>query len=176
MRKAALGFVLALAASPALATGLEITIEGEGANGVVVIDLLEEIAPGHAERLATLAQDGAYDGVAFHRVIEGFMAQTGDPNGNGTGGSNLPDLRAEFNDVAYERGVVGMARAQNPHSANSQFFIMFKEGRFLDGQYTAFGKVVSGMEFVDAIKRGQGANGMVSNPDKIAKMRTADKY
>lgn len=145
-------------------------------DGQVVIELLADKAPNHVERIRTLANQGFYDGLNFHRVIEGFMAQTGDPNGNGTGGSDLPDLRSEFNDVAYERGVVGMARAQNPHSANSQFFIMFKEGRFLDGQYTAFGKVVSGMEFVDAIKRGRGANGMVSNPDKIVKMRTADKY
>ena len=149
----------------------------ETKNGQVVIELLPEKAPNHVERIRTLANQGFYDGLKFHRVIDGFMAQTGDPRGNGTGGSDLPDLRAEFNDVSFLRGVVGMARAQNPHSANSQFFIMYAEGTFLDGQYTVFGRVTKGMEFVDAIKRGdRAANGVVSNPDSIVKMRTADQY
>ena len=104
------------------------------------------------------------------------MAQTGDPLGNGTGGSDLSDLKAEFSDVSFQRGVVGMARAQNPNSANSQFFIMFEPGTFLNGQYTVFGRVTKGMEHVDKIKKGQGQSGMVTDPDKIVKMRTADKY
>ena len=146
-------------------------------DGQVVIELLPNKAPNHVERIRTLANQGFYDGLKFHRVIDGFMAQTGDPRGNGTGGSDLPDLKAEFNDVSFLRGVVGMARAQNPDSANSQFFIMFAEGTFLDGQYTVFGRVTKGMEFVDAIKKGsRAANGAVSDPDSIVKMRTADQY
>src|SRR6201996_5470168 len=114
--------------------------------GTIVIKLHHDIAPGHAERLKLLAREKFYDDVPFHRVIDGFMAQTGDgENGNGTGGSSYPDLKAEFSDVPYERGVVGMARTSNPHSANSQFFIMFDEGSFLNGQYTVVGHVVSGM-------------------------------
>ncbi|MEM6310515.1 MAG: peptidylprolyl isomerase [Pseudomonadota bacterium] len=163
----------ALMASPALATGIEITVAGE-ATGVIKIDLLEDVAPLHAERIAKLAADGAYDGVAFHRVIEGFMAQTGDVRcaisgadcPAGTGGSDQPDLPAEFSDVPYDRGVVGMARSQNPDSANSQFFIMFDEGYFLNGQYTVVGRVTEGMDVVDAIKRGAGGNGaVVGTPD-----------
>jgi peptidylprolyl isomerase len=151
-------------------------IAGE-ANGTVVIDL-NEAAPGHAERIVTLAEQGAYDGVAFHRVIEGFMAQTGDvefggPDGDvarmGMGGSDLPDLRAEFSDVPFTRGAVGMARAASPDSANSQFFIMFDRAAHLDGQYTVVGEVVSGMEVVDAIRRGAGGNGVVgAGADRIA--------
>ncbi len=171
---------LALMASPAFAGGIEITVEGEGANGVIKIDLLEDVAPQHAERIATLAREGAYDGVVFHRVIEGFMAQTGDvQNGRmgmdmryaGTGGSDKPDLPAEFSDVPYDRGVVGMARTQNPNSANSQFFIMFDQGYFLNGQYTVVGRVTEGMEVVDAIKRGQGQSGAVrGQPDVMSKV------
>ncbi|MEP1208007.1 MAG: peptidylprolyl isomerase [Rhizobiaceae bacterium] len=144
--------------------------------GQIVIELLPKKAPGHVKQIRTLANQGFYDGLNFHRVIDGFMAQTGDPLGNGTGGSDLPDLKAEFNDVPFIRGTVGMARSQNPDSGNSQFFIMFASAPHLDGGYTVFGQVIKGMEHVDAIKRGRGGNGMVSNPDKIVKMRTADKY
>jgi len=151
-------------------------------DGPVVIELETAKAPKHAERLKELAAKGDYDNVAFHRVIDGFMAQTGDvANGNmksgynpdtvGTGGSSLPDLPAEFSDIPYERGTVGMARSQSPDSANSQFFIMFAPGDFLNGQYTVVGKVVSGMEFVDKIKRGdQANNGSVTDPDRMIKV------
>jgi peptidylprolyl isomerase len=141
--------------------------------GKVVIELLPEIAPKHAERIKALAKKGFYDNVKFHRVIEGFMAQTGDPTGTGTGGSELPDLKAEFSDEPHIRGAVSMARASNPNSANSQFFIVTDDSRFLDGQYTLFGRVVDGMEFVDQIKKGVGANGMVNDPDVMVKVRPA---
>ena len=143
-------------------------------DGTVEIELRPDLAPKHVERITTLANQGFYDGIVFHRVIDGFMAQSGDPTGTGRGGSDLPDLKAEFTSEPFDRGVLGMARAQNPNSANSQFFIMFADGHFLNNQYTVFGKVTKGMEFVDAIKRGQGQNGIVSNPDKIIKMRTSD--
>lgn len=143
-------------------------------DGRVVIELYPEKAPGHVERIKTLARKGFYNGIVFHRVIEGFMAQTGDPTGTGMGGSDLPDLKAEFNDTRHVRGTLSMARSTDPDSANSQFFICFTAAPFLDGQYTAFGRVVSGMEFVDAIKRGDEANnGQVSNPDKIVKLQVA---
>ena len=182
MRK--LAFALALTASPALATGLQIEIEGE-ANGTVLIDLLEDVAPSHVEQITALAEEGAYDGVAFHRVIEGFMAQTGDvefgkvEGGNmakaGMGGSSRPDLPAEFSDVPYDRGVVGMARSRSPNSANSQFFIMFKEGYFLNGQYTVIGRVTEGMEIVDQIKRGRGQSGAVAGkPDFMKKVTVTE--
>ncbi|QRI65028.1 peptidylprolyl isomerase [Shinella sp. PSBB067] len=150
-------------------------------DGPVVIELNDK-APKHAERIKELAAAGEYDNVAFHRVIEGFMAQTGDvqygdmengyqPQAAGTGGSSKPDLPAEFSDVPFERGTVGMARAQDPNSANSQFFIMFAPGDFLNGQYTVVGKVVSGMENVDKIKRGDdAANGSVTDPDRMIKV------
>ena len=141
MRK--LAFLLSLLASPALATGLQIEVEGE-ANGTVTIDLFEDVAPGHVEQISALAEAGAYDGIVFHRVIEGFMAQTGDvqfgklEGGDmrmaGTGSSDRPDLKAEFSEVPFERGVVGMARSRNPDSANSQFFIMFAPAHHLNGQ------------------------------------------
>ena len=138
--------------------------------GRVVIKLRTDVAPGHAERMKLLAREQFYDDVPFHRVIEGFMAQTGDgEHGNGTGGSQYPDLKSEFSDVPYERGTVGMARTSNPHSANSQFFIMFDEGSFLNGQYTVVGEVVSGMDVVDKLKRGEPPR----NPDKIVKMQVA---
>ena len=143
-------------------------------DGRVVIQLLPDLAPKHVERVKTLAHEGFYDGTPFHRVIEGFMAQGGDPTGTGTGGSKLPDLPAEFtNKVHFLRGVVGAARTQNPNTANSQFFIMFAPAPSLDGQYTIWGKVVSGMEYVDKIKRGAGGSGSVTNPDKIIRMRLA---
>lgn len=176
MRKLALAF--SLLASPALATGLQIEIAGE-ANGTVVIDLFEDVAPQHVAQITALAEEGAYDGIVFHRVIDGFMAQTGDvqfgkiDGGDmrmaGRGGSDRPDLPAEFSDLPFDRGVVGMARSQNPNSANSQFFIMFQEGYFLNGQYTVVGTVTEGMDVVDAIKRGEGRNGEVmGRPDVMA--------
>src|SRR6056297_4128559 len=173
-----LAAVLSVVAAPALATGLEIEVSGE-ANGVVKIDLLEDVAPGHVAQITELAEEGAYDGVVFHRVIEGFMAQTGDvefgliDGGDmrraGMGGSDKPNLKAEFSDIAFDRGVVGMARSQDPDSANSQFFIMFAPGHFLNNQYTVVGRVTDGMEVVDAIKRGdQNANGAVlGEPDRM---------
>ena len=176
MRKLAL--ILAIGAAPAMAQdgvgpNLVIDVSGE-ANGRIVIDLLQDVAPQHVAQISALAEEGAYNGVAFHRVIEGFMAQTGDvqcgkPDAGcpaGVGGSDRPDLPAEFSDVPYDRGVVGMARSQRPNSANSQFFIMFDEGHFLNGQYTVVGRVIEGMEIVDAIKRGTGQNGaVVGQPD-----------
>ncbi|EAS84344.1 peptidylprolyl isomerase [Candidatus Pelagibacter ubique HTCC1002] len=149
-------------------------------DGDVKIELFEDVAPNHVKRIKQLAKDGNYDGVVFHRVIDGFMAQTGDVQfGNssndqfdlrraGMGGSDLPDLKEEFSDLPHERGTLSMARSQDPNSANSQFFICFKEASFLDRQYTVFGKVIEGMDLVDKIKRGdQNNNGSVSNPDKI---------
>ena len=150
-------------------------------NGDIKIELFDDIAPNHVKRILDLSKQGKYDGVAFHRVIDGFMAQTGDvKHGNtknnfnpamvGTGGSDLPDLKAEFNDVPHERGVLSMARSQNPNSANSQFFICFDTHPHLDRQYTVFGKVISGMEFVDQIKKGAPGSGVVNNPDIIEKI------
>src|SRR6476659_644222 len=147
----------------------ENTLVIETTKGRVVIELRPDLAPGHVERIKTLARKGFYDGVAFHRVIEGFMAQTGCPHGTGTGGSSYPNLPAEFNAEPHVRGTTSMARAQNPNSANSQFFICFDDARFLDKQYTVWGKVIEGMEHVDKIKRGE----PVSNPDKIIKARVA---
>ena len=153
-------------------------------NGDVKIELFEDVAPNHVKRIKQLAQEGKYDGVVFHRVIDGFMAQTGDVKfGNssnsdfdlrraGMGGSDLPDLKEEFNDLPHERGTLSMARSQDPNSANSQFFICFKEASFLDRQYTVFGKVIDGMELVDKIKRGdQNNNGSVTDPDKIISLK-----
>ena len=148
-------------------------------DGDVKIELFPDVAPNHVERIKTLANEGKYDNVVFHRVIDGFMAQTGDVKfGNsssdsfdlrraGTGGSNLPDLKQEFNDLPHLKGTLSMARSADPNSANSQFFICFKSAPHLDRQYTVFGKVIKGMEFVDLIKRGDGSNGEVSDPDKI---------
>jgi peptidylprolyl isomerase len=143
-------------------------------DGRVVIQLLPELAPKHVERVKLLIREHFYDGTPFHRVIEGFMAQGGDPTGSGSGGSKYPDLPAEFtNEAHFLRGTVGAARTANPNSANSQFFIMFAPAPSLDGQYTIWGRVISGMELVDKIKRGSGANGIVQNPDRIAHMRLA---
>ena len=149
-------------------------------NGDVKIELFSDVAPNHVKRIKTLANEGKYDGVVFHRVIDGFMAQTGDvefgnsSNDNfnlrkaGTGNSDLPDLKEEFSDLPHDRGTLSMARTSDPNSANSQFFICFKQASFLDRQYTVFGKVIEGMELVDKIKKGdEGNNGSVSNPDKI---------
>ncbi len=140
--------------------------------GRVLIALRPDLAPKHAERFKVLAARGFYDGVVFHRVIEGFMAQTGDPQGTGMGGSDLPNLPAEFSQEPFVRGVVGMARSQSPNSANSQFFIMFTQYPSLNGQYTVVGKVIEGMEHVDKIRRGDpNTNGSVANPDKMIKVR-----
>jgi len=143
-------------------------------DGTVVIEMLPQVAPLHVARIKELTRQGFYDGLPFHRVIEGFMAQTGDPRGDGTGGSGKK-LPAEFSKEPFVRGTVGMARAADPNSGDSQFFIMFAPGSFLDGKYTVWGKVVSGMEFVDKIKRGDSAmNGVVAPPpDKIVSMRVA---
>ena len=153
-------------------------------DGNVEIELYPKIAPNHVKRFETLANEGKYDGVVFHRVIDGFMAQTGDVkfgNSNsaefnldlaGTGGSDLPDLKAEFSDVAHNKGVLSMARSADPNSANSQFFIVFESAPHLDRSYTAFGKVIKGIELIDKIKRGEGPNGSVSEPDKIISLRS----
>ena len=153
-------------------------------DGDVKIELFPDVAPKHVERIKTLANEGKYDNVVFHRVIEGFMAQTGDVQfGNsssdkfdlgraGTGGSTLPDLPAEFSDIPHEKGVLSMARSSDPNSGNSQFFICFESAPHLDRNYTVFGKVVEGIEFVDMIKRGEGASGAVSNPDKIISFKS----
>ena len=143
-------------------------------SGRVVIRLRPDLAPAHAERFRSLSAEGFYDNVPFHRVIEGFMAQSGDPTGTGTGGSQLPDLRSEFtNKAKFVRGTLGAARTANPHSANSQFFIMFAPAPSLDGQYTIFGDVIDGMGLVDQIKRGAGGSGTVTDPDRIVTMRPA---
>lgn len=178
--------VLAFGASPALATGLQIEVAG-AANGVITVDLLEDVAPGHVAQISELAAEGAYDNVVFHRVIEGFMAQTGDVQFGdasddafsmrraGTGGSDRPDLEAEFSGELFERGVIGMARSANPNSANSQFFIMFAPAPHLNGQYTVVGRVTDGMDIVDAIKRGEGRNGAVlGEPDRMVKVTVTD--
>ncbi|TVR09723.1 MAG: peptidylprolyl isomerase [Salinarimonadaceae bacterium] len=145
------------------------TIIMETTKGSVTIALRPDLAPGHVERIKTLSRQGFYDGVPFHRVIEGFMAQTGDPTGTGMGGSELPDLPAEFNAEPHVRGVCSMARSQNPNSANSQFFICFGDARFLDKQYTVWGKVTEGMDVIDQIKRGE----PVRDPDQILSMKVA---
>ncbi|AJE46425.1 peptidylprolyl isomerase [Celeribacter indicus] len=176
----------AFAAGPAFATGLDITVSGQ-ANGTVHVDLFEDVAPEHVARITELASEGAYDGVVFHRVIDGFMAQTGDVQYGkmgaegfsmqmaGRGGSDLPDLKAEFSDRDFAAGVVGMARSQSPDSANSQFFIMFAPASHLNGQYTVVGEVTSGMDVVNAIKRGEGANGaVIGEPDVMSSVTVTD--
>ena len=174
-RRAALAFPL-LAASVAWAeTGDQAnTVIITTKHGKIVIRLRPDWAPKTVAQIETLTKRHFYDGVTFHRVIPGFMAQTGDPTGTGTGKSDLPDIPAEFNGTHFARGIVGMARSNEPDSANSQFFIMFDDGGFLDGKYTAFGQVVSGMDVVDKIKAGtQENNGQVDHPDKIVTMRMA---
>jgi len=141
-------------------------------DGRVIIQLYPQIAPNHVKRIKELTRSGFYNGIVFHRVIEGFMAQTGDPTGTGTGGSGR-NLKAEFSSAPHYRGAVSMARSSNPNSADSQFFICFEDSNFLDRQYTVWGRVVSGMEFVDMIKKGVPGSGQVSNPDKIIRMQVA---
>lgn len=181
------GYAISQSASPAQAAedgpGPNLVIEVAGATtGTIVIDMLPDVAPKHVAQITALAGQGAYDSVVFHRVIDGFMAQTGDvqygkAGGDtamaGMGGSDLPDLPAEFSQISFDRGIVGMARSQDPNSANSQFFIMFAPGTFLDGQYTVVGRVIEGMDVVDAIKKGEGRNGEVSDPDQMAKVTVA---
>jgi peptidylprolyl isomerase len=167
---------LVLLGSPIFASGLTITVDGN-AKGEIKIDLFEDIAPLHVAQILELVEQGKYNNVVFHRVMDGFMAQTGDVEYGkagsdislaGRGGSRLPDIPAEFSDIDFDRGVVGMARTQNPDSANSQFFIMFEAGYFLNGKYTVVGNVTSGMEVVDKIKRGEGTNGAVlGQPDRM---------
>ncbi|MDF1716016.1 MAG: peptidylprolyl isomerase, partial [Antarcticimicrobium sp.] len=182
MRKLAIPAALAaLVAGPALATELSIEVAGEGANGTIVIDMADDVAPGHVAQIAALAKEGAYDGVVFHRVIDGFMAQTGDVQFGklggdmrraGMGGSERPDLKAEFSDLPFERGVVGMARGGDIDSANSQFFIMFAPAPHLNEiGYTVVGHVTEGMDVVDAIKRGEGQSGaVIGQPDVMKKV------
>ena len=144
-------------------------------SGDVQIALRPDLAPEHVKRITELANSGFYDGLKFHRVIDGFMAQTGDPLGNGMGGSDLPDLAAEFSNAAFVRGTVGMARSANPDSANSQFFIVTADAPHLNGQYTLFGNVISGMELVDGLEQGDPrANGMVENPDIMVSLRVTE--
>tara|TARA_B100001057_G_scaffold437946_1_gene470138 strand:- start:243 stop:749 length:507 start_codon:yes stop_codon:yes gene_type:complete len=162
-------------------------MEIELKDGIVKIALLPDVAPNHVKRIKKLVKEGSYDKVAFHRVIEGFMAQTGDIKyGNtekgwnmslvGTGGSSYPDLDSEFSNLPFDRGSIGMARSQDPNSANSQFFIMFQQGHFLNGQYTVFGHVVEGMEYVDKIKMGDSNdNGSVNDPDCMLKVKIIEK-
>jgi peptidylprolyl isomerase len=152
-----------------MADDLENTLHLDLDWGRVTIKLRPDLAPKHVERVKELAREGFYDGLKFHRVIDGFMAQTGCPDGTGMGGSDKPDLRAEFSKAPFDRGVVGAARSQNPHSANSQFFIMFDEGHFLNGQYTVWGEVTDGMEHVDRIAKGEPPR----KPDTIKKFSVA---
>ena len=174
-----------LSASAALATGIKIEVAGPGANGTIVIDLFEDKAPNHVAQITGLVREGAYDNVIFHRVIDGFMAQTGDVQfgrvggdmrGIGMGKSDRPNLEAEISDIPFERGIVGMARAQPPNSANSQFFIMYADAPHLNGLYTVIGKVTEGMDVVDAITRGDGRNGefKTATPDVMTKVTVID--
>jgi peptidylprolyl isomerase len=175
-RLIALVFAALVFAAPASAQSAdpENTLILTTKDGDIVIALRPDLAPKHVERIKQLAREGFYDGVVFHRVIDGFMAQSGDPTGTGTGGSKYPDLPAEFSKEPFKRGTLGMARTQDPNSANSQFFIMFAPAPHLNGQYTVFGEVVSGMDVVDKIKKGdQARNGMVDGPDKIIKAKIA---
>ncbi len=169
----ALGLAAALFAGLAAAQDLKDTIYLDTKDGRITIQLQPDLAPKHVAQIEALTKRGFYDGIVFHRVIDGFMAQTGDPTGTGTGKSELPNIKAEFSAEPFKRGTVGMARSSDPDSANSQFFIMFADGPFLDGKYTVVGKVVSGMDVVDKIKKGSAANGAVANPDKIVKMQMA---
>ena len=178
-RALALATLAGLLAGPALAQGAapadpQNLVYLDTKDGRIAIRLRPDLAPKHAEQIRTLTKRGFYDGLVFHRVIGGFMAQTGDPKGNGTGGSDLPNIPAEFSSEPFRRGTVGMARSQSPNSANSQFFICFGDASFLNNQYTVVGQVTAGMDVVDKIKKGDGANnGTVSSPDKIVRMRLA---
>jgi peptidylprolyl isomerase len=175
-RRAALILPLIVAPAVMAAEDADNTVVLTTKHGKVVIRLRPDWAPKHVEQIKTLVKAKFYDGIVFHRVIPGFMAQTGDPTGTGSGGSKLPNLAAEFNKTHFTRGVLGMARSNEPDSANSQFFITTADAGFLDGKYTAFGEVVSGMDVVDKIKAGTEANnGAVTDPDKIVTMRMASE-
>jgi peptidylprolyl isomerase len=165
----ALAAASASLATPAFAAVDDNTVYLDLKDGRVVIELRPDLAPKHVAQIKTLVKQGFYNGIVFHRVIDGFMAQTGDPTGTGTGGSKLPNIPAEFSSAPFKRGTLGMARSSDPNSANSQFFICFADASFLNGKYTVIGEVTSGMEFVDKIKRGE----PVQNPDKIVKMSMA---
>jgi len=155
------------------AADLANTIYMDTKDGRITIQLRPDLAPKHVEQIKALTKRGFYNGIVFHRVIDGFMAQTGDPTGTGTGGSDLPNLKAEFSSEAFKRGTVGMARSSDPNSANSQFFICFGDASFLNNKYTVVGQVTAGMDVVDKIKKGAGGDGMVTGPDKILKMQLA---
>jgi len=175
-RRAALALPLAaLVASSAFAAQTDDnTVIMTTKSGKIVIKLRPDLAPKHVAQIKALVKRKFYDGIVFHRVIPGFMAQTGDPTGTGSGGSDLPNIPAEFSDTPFKRGTVGMARSSDPDSANSQFFICFDDASFLNGKYTVFGEVTSGMDVVDKIKKGSAAdNGAVTDPDKILTMRMA---
>ena len=175
-RRSLIAGVPLLAATPVLAQAAdpENTLFIDLKDGRVTVRLRPDIAPLHVAQIKTLAKQHFYDGIVFHRVIAGFMAQTGDPTGTGMGGSKLPNVKAEFTQTPFRRGTLGMARSQSPDSANSQFFICFGDASFLNGQYTVFGEVVSGMDLVDKIKKGdQAQNGTVRDPDKMLKVRLA---
>jgi peptidylprolyl isomerase len=175
LRRLALAVGLSLSASGAAAADqeLENTLLIDMEKGRIVIEMRPDLAPNHIERIKMLAREKFYDGVVFHRVIEGFMAQTGDPTGTGMGGSTYPDLEQEFTNTPYVRGTIGMARTNDPNSANSQWFICFQDCGFLNGEYTVWGKVVEGMDIVDQIKRGDGRSGSVQNPDAMIRVRVA---
>ncbi len=161
-------------ASPAASADKQNLVYLDTKDGRITILLRPDLAPKHVAQIKALVKRGFYNGIVFHRVIEGFMAQTGDPTGTGTGKSDLPNVPAEFTPTPFKRGTLGMARSQSPDSANSQFFICFDDASFLNNQYTVFGEVVSGMDIVDKIKKGSKAdNGSVTNPDKIVKMQLA---
>lgn len=165
---------LALAATPAWAAVDANTVYLDTKDGRITIELRPDLAPKHVAQIKKLIGQKFYDGIVFHRVISGFMAQTGDPTGTGTGGSKLPDLKAEFTQAPFKRGTLGMARAQSPDSANSQFFICLADSPFLNGKYTVFGEVTDGMDIVDKIKKGSEAdNGQVDSPDKIVTFKMA---
>ncbi len=170
---AVLASALAIICSGARAASPENTLYLDLKDERVVIELRPDLAPKHVQRVKQLVKEGFYDGLTFHRVIAGFMAQTGDPKGDGTGGSKYPNLPAEFSQTQFKRGTAGAARSSDPNSANSQFFICLEDASHLDGKYTVWGQVIEGMQFVDRIKKGQGANGEVLNPDKIIKMQLA---
>ena len=173
VRAAAVTTIMLGTGGNAMALDPENTLYLDLEYGRVVIEMRPDLAPNHVARIKELVREGFYDGIVFHRVIEGFMAQTGDPTGTGRGGSGQ-NLDAEFSSEPHVRGIVSMARAQNPNSADSQFFIVFADATFLDGQYTVWGQVVDGMEFVDMIKKGDpNANGVVADPDHIVKMSVA---
>lgn len=164
-----IGALLLMNTATAEAQDLENRLYMDLKDGRVVIALRPDLAPNHVARIKELTREGFYDGIVFHRVIEGFMAQTGDPTGTGSGGSSKPDLKAEFSQAPFVRGTIGAARTNNPNSANSQWFICFGDAQFLNGQYTVWGTVVEGMEFVDNITRGEPPR----NPDKIIKLQVA---